>query len=194
MVEGAPAEHVEYLMPENAFFKTSVLPQWGDAMITTCLHAVHKHLNKMQRDPDNPASIILKGFTVPEAVLKFTAQIISQQHPLHGFIAKHLTLVEGGKVSVDVVFTNFRRFGENNNDKKIRAMTQNTFIDSLTLEEISVQQEEGSWFVYGYELSSEVVASNDMSGPVAEGSYYEPPVHDNWNDGRKRARLNPSYD
>lgn len=164
--------YANFVFKENPYFKSNTLPTWKNAMVTSCLRALHEYFQSLPKDPNNrqrPAK--LSSFPVPAAVTQFTRDVVNKEHILLGFLARHLkqTTNESEFIDIDQAFSQFRAFGRNENTAKSKFMNVNQFIDGLEAENFNIDLSKR--VIKNYTLKTPVVS---FDTPIADGDAYYP--------------------
>ena len=161
---GHSLPHSLWIFKEDPLFKINVLSKLKDAMTTSCLLALHEYFASVpNRDPEDPTRpAYFQNFPIPQRVRAYTEKIIEREHPLLGFIKKHL---KGGAtdpetfVEVGVAYQQLLVYGQNKNEARIKFMKLTDFEDGLKKQDISIEyyEDDTEPRLKGYTLSSFVV-------------------------------------
>jgi hypothetical protein len=172
-----------WIFQDDPHFKTKCLAEWGSAMVTKCLYELHLLLKALPRDPDHPERPVkLESIKPPSVVVNATRTLIGHEHPLLNFIRVYLAPVDTGKLSdcvpVDAAFSQFHRFGKNENSIKIKSMNRSQFQSSLLKEDIEAAYgDDGTNYLKGYKMGKEVPNLDRSDNcPIQEGAEYIPPA------------------
>lgn len=172
-----------WVFQDDPYFKDRVLPNWNDAMATTCLYELHKFFKSLTPDPDNPNTPLkLSRIPVPAAVRHATSQLVQQEHPVLAFVAEFMRKTNSTNlhrcVPVNHAFQNFQRYARNSNSMKMKSMTITQFKEALGREHIDVATTSDGMEVFkNYRLSREVPdMARDNTMPVDGYSYCPPPI------------------
>ena len=166
-----------YVFKEDPYFKERTLPLWKNAMVTRTLYELHLFLKSLPRDIDNPEQPAkLQSFPVPKTVLDYTKERVQREHPLLAFIQNHLgqTMEVSDFVAIDIAFQQFRQFGRNENNGRIKYMNRSQFQEGLMKENIEVESVDNEIRLSGYYIKKDVV---NLDKPVdIQDSYVPPPA------------------
>lgn len=168
-------------------FKEDYLVKWRDAMVTVCLHALHRYFAGLpKKEGSSTIPKQLQQFPVPTAVRQYTKQTIAAQQPLLLFIQKYLRINRGGEnpVSLSVAFNNFRVFAQNENNVALMKTNRLSFEGDLAKNHINIIDIGGDKFLEGRSLKKECVLlkPGEDYGPGFTSSV-APDV--DWNNGGK---------
>lgn len=134
-----------YVFKEDPTFKADILPGWVNAMVTRSLYELHCYFRSLPPHPDHAdhRPVRFEAFPIPKVVRDYTDMQIFKEYPLLAFIHRHVgsTSLESDWVPVDTLFTQFRRFGENENSLKVKYQTLAAFTDAIEKEGIFVDSD-----------------------------------------------------
>jgi hypothetical protein len=166
-----------FVFQDNPIFKDKILKTWGNAMVTKCLKELHLFLAKLPCDPEHPNTPLrLESIKPPKVVRDYTRSKIEHEHPVLEFINTYMatTTILEEYVSVDVAFSQFQRFGRNENSMKIKSMHRSAFQEALLREDVDVtRKDDGVNCFKGYKMLKEV-PNLDREPVVCEGAEYVP--------------------
>ena len=169
-----------WVFQDDPYFKEKKLQKWTSAMVTKCLYELHLFLASMPRDDDNPdRPAKLQRIPVPKSIQQFTRETIEHEHPVLIFIRTYMkqTSVEAEYVTVEYAFSQFMRFGKNENSIRIRHMNRSSFQQAMLKEDMDVSRDANGLAVFkGWKMKMEVpvLELNGGDAPAAEGSFYIP--------------------
>ena len=170
----------QWVFQEDPYFKEKVLKTWNSAMVTKCLYELHLFLLQMPKDPETGLPVKLESFPLPPTVRKATRQKIAKEHPVLSFVTTYMTKTTTPHeyVTVEMAFSQFQRYGRNENSLVIKRMDRAHFQEALTKQHIEVEVEEDcvARFKY-YKMLKEVPNPDAASSSLAyDGLCYEPPA------------------
>ena len=171
----------EWIFQDDPYFKEKKLQKWTSAMVTKCLYELHLFFSSMQRDDDNPdRPAKLQRIPVPKSIQRFTRETIEHEHPVLIFIRTYMkqTSVVGEYVTVEYAFSQFMRFGKNENSIRIRHMNRSSFQQAMLKEDMDVSRDDNGVSVFkGWKMKMDVpvLEQNGSDAPAAEGFFYQPP-------------------
>lgn len=166
-----------FIFKEDAMFKEKCLSNWGNAMVTVCLRALHDFFRSLPRDPADPTRPLkMVSFDIPKAVREFTQATIEAEHPLLSFSKTYMAKCDEKhqeEVSVDTLFMNYRVFARNENARGLKFVSKCQFVEALRKMDMVVVRrgDDEAQFVSGYYLKREVPNNERVDVP----SYYVPP-------------------
>ena len=189
-----------WVFKNDSYFKEKVLSMWGDAMVTTCIYALHLFFAGLPRDPDNvQRPLKLETIKAPPAVVAFTKEVIARENPVAMFVQKFMATTKGDEewALLDNVFANYQRLGRNVNSTRMKNMDRSKFTETLLKQGVYVVEDENFVSrVSGYKMAREVpiLCASDANGAAVEGLSYIPGPYDNAvAESRKRVR-NDEYE
>jgi hypothetical protein len=168
-----------YVFKDDPYFKEKTLKNWGNAMVTASLHALHVFLGNLKRDPDNlTRPLKLETFPVPECVLKATKENIEREHPVLNFVRMYMGRTASSDVAdyvtVEFCFVSYQRFGKNENSGKIKFTNRSSFQEDMLKMNFSViRGDDDTYRFQGWKMTK-VVPNLDSSDLVDVGSFYQP--------------------
>ena len=177
-----------WVFKEDPKFKDDVLANWGSAMATRCLYALHLFLMEMPRNPDHPERpLMIESISPPPVVQDTTRAVKEQQHPVLSFVRTYMTKTSSNSttdyVTVEAAFKQFQQFGKNENSQKIKNMPHSTFQEQLLKIDIDVHRDDnnGNTHFKNYAMSKDVpiLQGTGNDSYVVDGQSYQPPPANN---------------
>ena len=177
-----------WVFKEDPKFKDDVLANWGSAMLTRCLYALHLFLLQMPRDPDHPGHPMTMQSIPPPLVVRDTTRAVKeQQHPVLSFVRTYMTKSSSSvitdHVTVEAAFKQFQQFGKNENSQNIRSMPRSTFQEQLLKIDIDVHRDDtsGNTHFKNYTMSKDVpiLQGSGYESLAMDGAAYQPPPANN---------------
>ena len=168
-----------YVFRDDPYFKEKTLKNWGNAMVTASLHALHVFLANLKRDPDNlTRPLKLETFPVPKCVAKATKENIEREHPVLNFVRMYMGRTASSDVAdyvtVEFCFGAYQRFGKNENSGKIKYTNRTSFQEDMLKMDFSVIRGDDEVYRFkGWKMTKEV-PNLDSSDLVDVGSFYQP--------------------
>jgi hypothetical protein len=163
-----------YVFQDNPIFKDKILKNWGNAMVTKCLHELHLFLCRLPRDPEHPEQPLrLDSIKPPKVVRDFTKAKIEKEHPVLDFVHHYMTNTSQPAkfVTVEVAFSQFQQFGRNENSLKIKAMQRANFQEALQKVDIDTVRDDhsGENVFVGWMMSKDVPNLDGHGFPQSSG-------------------------
>jgi hypothetical protein len=187
-----------WVFQDDAYFKEKKLQKWTSAMVTKCLYELHLFFSSLQQDDnDNPGHPLkLHRIPVPKSIQQFTRETIEREHPVLIFIRTYMkqTSVFEEYVAVENAFSQFMRFGKNENSIRIRHMNRSSFQQAMLKEDMDVIRDENGLAVFkGWKMKMDVplLELKGSDAPAPEGFFYRPPPAE---PPTKKARRDADYD
>lgn len=170
-----------WVFQDDPFFKEKKLNKWTSAMTTKCLYELHCFLKSLPSDPEDPSRPAkLQRIPVPQSIVKFTKEKIAKEHPVLSFITTYMGITSELKdfATVELVFSQFMRFGKNENSSRIRHMPRPVFQEAMLKEDIDViRGEDGINRFNGWKMVKDVpnLDKDDLDADALHNSFYVPP-------------------
>ena len=167
-----------FVFQDDPYFKDKILKNWGNALVTAGLHALHVFMSALPRDPEDPTRPLkLESIKPPKVVVDATNAKIAKENPVLMFIKDYMGTTAGECVRVDVAFTQFQQFGKNENSFRIKYMDRGKFEEAFLKENIDVDRDaNGVNRFKGYKMVKDVPILDIVGGGgvVSDGHSYVP--------------------
>ena len=165
-----------FVFQDDPYFKDKVLKNWGNALVTATLHALHVFLSGLPRDPEDPTRPLkLESIKPPKVVVDATNAKIAKENPVLMFIKDYMATTTGECVRVDIAFAQFHQFGKNENSLRIKYMDRGKFEEAFLKENIDVDRDENGVNRFkGYKMVRDVPNLDGGGVRVGDGASYIP--------------------